>query len=220
MLQMSSIHSASTSRRLPQYGMRACEATLLNNSSITSHIYWMVSNNVDVPHKMPPRASHVEVEAHATELAETADQIASICDRLSKCGSEVARGLRDVLETDVKPKAGQTDTADPVQNTARVVLIGGVGKIADQLDALLTGLAETSVLVRGIMDTSRADTVVKSSNMSGEMFELRMVDDPVNQSEVVQAGVVVPTQPVWQAGGPSSKAAAAPSKPAEVLTVE
>ena len=219
-LQMSSIHPASASRRLPWYGMRACEATLLNNSSITSHIYWMVSNDVDVPHKMPPRASRVEVEAHATELAETADQIASICDRLSKCGGEVARGLRDVLETDVKPKAGQTDTADPVQDTARVMLIGGVGKIADQLDALLTGLAETSVLVRGIMDTSRADTVVKSSNMSGEMFELRMVDDLVNQSEVVQAGVVVPTQPVWQAGGPSSKAAAAPSKPAEVLTVE
>jgi len=103
-----------------------------------------------------------------------------MCERLSKSGGEVARGLRDVIETDVKPRTGQTDVKDPVLDTARVVLIGGVGKIADQLDILLAGLAEASVFVRGIIDTNWADTVVKSSNMSGEIFELWMMDDLID----------------------------------------
>ena len=180
----------------------------------------MVSNIVDTPHKIPPRASHVKVEAYATELAEVADQIASICERLSKSGGEVARGLRDVIEMDVKSRTGQTDVKNSVLDTARIVLIGGIGKIVDQLDVLLAGLAEASVFVRGIMDTNWTDTVVKSNNMSGEMFELWMMDDPIDQTEVVQTDVVVPTWSVMPVVRPPCKAATTPIKPAEMLTVE
>jgi hypothetical protein len=219
MQQLVSNHPAHASRRLPKYGMRACEKTLLNNTSITSHIYWTISNVVDGPHKMPPRASRVEVEARATELAEVSEQIAAVCAKLSLNGGEISKGLREVLETDVKPKLNDQASEDDALNAARVVLIGGVSKIADQLDALFAGLAEASAFIRGISDVNRADTVVKSSNMSGEMFELRGVDDPVDQSEIVQASIVVPAAAKSQFKGSGSKGVAK-SAPAEVLTFE